>query len=48
MRAYAGCQTIDLTYDIENERNWVLIETWDSKENYEKYVAFRVEDETRL
>jgi|TARA_B110000438_G_scaffold254899_1_gene261400 quinol monooxygenase YgiN len=43
-RAYDGCQTIDLTYNVENEDNWVLTETWDSKEHYEKYVAFRVED----
>jgi len=45
-RAYDGCQTIDLTYNVENENNWVLTETWDSKEHYEKYVAFRIEDGT--
>lgn len=45
-RAYDGCQTIDLTYNTEDENNWVLTETWDSKEQYEKYVAFRVEDGT--
>ena len=45
-RAHEGCQTIDLTYHTENENNWVLTETWDSKEHYEKYVAFRVEDGT--
>jgi quinol monooxygenase YgiN len=45
-RSYDGCQTIDLTYNVENENNWVLTETWDSKEHYEKYVAFRIEDGT--
>jgi len=45
-RAYDGCQTIDLTYNTENENNWVLTETWDSKEHYEKYVTFRLEDGT--
>ena len=45
-RAYNGCQSINLTYNTENEYNWVLTETWDSKEHYEKYVAFRVEDGT--
>jgi quinol monooxygenase YgiN len=45
-RAYDGCQTIDLTYNTEDANNWVLTETWDSKEHYEKYVAFRVEDGT--
>ena len=45
-RAYDGCQTIDLTYNVENENNWVLTEAWDSKEHYYKYAAFRMEDGT--
>lgn len=45
-RAYEGCQTIDLTYHTESENNWVLTETWDSEEHFEKYAAFRVEDGT--
>ena len=46
IRAYRGCQAINLTYNIDNENNWVHTETWDSKERYEKYVAFRLKDGT--
>ena len=45
-RAYDGCHSIDLTYNVENKNNWVLTELWDSKEHYERYVAFRIEDGT--
>ena len=45
-RAYDGCQSIDLTYNLENMNNWVLTETWDFKEHYYKYAAFRIEDGT--
>ena len=45
-RAYDGCNSIDLTYNVEDKDNWVLTEIWDSKEHYERYVAFRIEDGT--
>lgn len=45
-RAYDGCHSIDLTYNVEDKNNWVLTEIWDSKEHYERYVAFRIEDGT--
>lgn len=45
-RAYDGCNSIDLTYNLEDKSNWVLTEIWDSKEHYERYVAFRIEDGT--
>ena len=45
-RSYDACQTIDLTYNIKDESNLVLTETWDSKSLCEKYIAFRFEDGT--
>ena len=45
-RAYDGCQGINLTLNVENNNNFVMTETWESKEHYEKYLAFRNEDGT--
>ena len=45
-RAFDGCQNINLTLNVENPNNYVLTEVWDSKEHYEKYLAFRTEDGT--
>ncbi len=45
-RAFDGCQNINLTFNVENKHNYVLTEVWDSKEHYEKYLAFRTEDGT--
>ena len=45
-RAFDGCQNINLTLHVENPHKFVLTEVWDSKEHYEKYAAFRTEDET--
>ena len=45
-RAYDGCKGINLTLNVDDERNFVMTETWDSKEHYEKYLAFRTEDGT--
>ena len=45
-RAYDGCQEIYLTLNVENPHNFVLNELWDSKEHYQKYLEFRMEDGT--
>ena len=45
-RAYDGCQGINLTLNVESSKNFVMTETLDSKEHYEKYLAFRTEDGT--
>ena len=45
-RAYDGCHGINLTVNVENKNNFVMTETWESKEHYEKYLAFRIEDGT--
>ena len=34
-RAYDGCQGIKLTLNIDNQKNFVMTEVWDSKEHYE-------------
>ena len=45
-RAYDGCHGINLTLNEENNNNFVMTETWESKEHYDKYLAFRVEEGT--
>ena len=45
-RAHEGCHGINLTLNVENNNNFVMTETWESKDHYEKYVAFRNEDGT--
>ena len=45
-RAYDGWKGINLTLNVDDARNFVMTETWDSKEHYEKYLAFRTEDGT--
>ena len=43
-RAYDGCQGINLTLNVDDPKNYVMTEIWDSKEHYEQYLAFRTED----
>ena len=45
-RAYDGCHGINLTLNVEIQNNFVMTETWESKEHYEKYLAFRMDDGT--
>ena len=45
-RAYDGCQSITLNLNVDNRNNFVMTEVWDSKEHYEKYLAFRTEEGT--
>ena len=45
-RSFDGCQNINLTLHVEDPHKFVLTEVWDSKEHYEKYLAFRTEDGT--
>ena len=39
-RAYDGCQRLTAFLD-EDGKTFVLVEHWDSKEHYEKYLAWR-------
>lgn len=42
-RAFAGCQGITAHSNLDDPSNVVLVEHWDSKEHYEKYLAWRME-----
>ena len=45
-KTFDGFQAIDLTYNVEDPNNWVILELWNSREDYEKYLKFRQEDGT--
>ena len=45
-RKVDGCQNINLVINSEYPNNIVFTEVWDSKEHYDKYFAFRLEDGT--
>jgi len=40
-RAYDGFQGIDIYFDTEDTGNMVMVEHWDSRAHYEKYLAWR-------
>ena len=42
-RAYEGCQGVDVRQNQDDPTVMVLVETWDSREHYEKYFAWRQE-----
>ena len=41
-RAYEGCQGVTAFLN-DDGRTFVMVEHWDSKEHYEKYLAWRTE-----
>ncbi len=41
-RSYDGCQEIT-SYLNEDGKNVVIVDQWDSKEDYQKYLAWREE-----
>ena len=45
-RAFDGCHSINLTFNVENRNNFVLTEVWESKQHYQKYLDFRINDGT--
>jgi quinol monooxygenase YgiN len=42
-RAYDGCQGVEVVENQDESGNVILIETWDSREKYDKYLGWRVE-----
>ena len=42
-RAYAGCQGIDIYGNTDDAGNLVFYERWDSREHYQRYLAWRTE-----
>ena len=45
-RAYDGCQSIDVYDNMDKGGNLVIYEKWDSRPQYEKYLAWRTESGT--
>ena len=42
-RAYDGCQELKVYNSQDDPTNIVLVEHWDSRPQYEKYLAWRTE-----
>ncbi len=42
-RGYDGCEGVDVVGNLDDPCNLVLIEKWDSRVHYEKYLAWRTE-----
>ena len=42
-RAYDGCQSLDVYFNTEDTGNMVMVEFWDSRAHYEKYLNWRTE-----
>ena len=42
-RAYEGCQGVDIIGNQDDSCNLVLIQKWDSRQHYEKYLGWRTE-----
>lgn len=42
-RAFDGCQGVEVTQDQDNPNTMVLVEKWDTRQHYEKYLAWREE-----
>jgi quinol monooxygenase YgiN len=40
-RAYDGCQGLDIYGNVDDPGNLVFYERWDSRQHYEKYLAWR-------
>lgn len=42
-RAYDGCQSLTAYLNEDDGRTLVIVEYWDSRQHYEKYLAWRTE-----
>ncbi len=42
-RAYDGCIAVEVRQNQDDANNLVLIENWQSRAHYEKYLAWRTE-----
>lgn len=45
-RAYNGCQGLDVYGNLDDTGNLVFYERWASREQYQKYLAWRTETGT--
>ena len=42
-RAHDGCQGVTVYGNLDDSNNLVLVEHWDSRDHYGKYLAWRTE-----
>jgi quinol monooxygenase YgiN len=42
-RTFDGCIDVYMTRDMDNPETFIAVETWESREKYEKYFAWRTE-----
>lgn len=42
-RAYDGCQEVKVHTNLDTPNDLALVEYWDSRAHYEKYLAWRAE-----
>jgi quinol monooxygenase YgiN len=40
-RTYDGCQGVDIYGNVDDTGNLVFYQRWDSRQHYEKYLAWR-------
>jgi len=43
-RAFPGCRSVNAFRSADNPNRVLLLEEWDSREAYEKYLAWRAEE----
>jgi quinol monooxygenase YgiN len=42
-RSYDGCQGIDVYFNIENPGNMVVLQQWESRDHFDRYLQWREE-----
>lgn len=42
-RSYDGCIELFVSQNQDDPQNFVIVETWESRQHYEKYFAWRTE-----
>lgn len=42
-RAYDGCNSVEVIENQEDAGNLILVESWESRAKYEKYLGWRAE-----
>ena len=42
-RAYDGCLGVEVTQNQDDANNIILVERWETRQHYEKYLAWRQE-----
>jgi len=45
-RAYAGCQGIDIYDNVDDTGDLVFYERWDTRDHYQRYLAWRTKTGT--